>query len=49
MCSNFKAVVLTLQTAAAYIAERKPDKTVVLTDSKAALESLTPDAPDQAI
>ena len=38
-----------MQTAAEIIAERKPDKTVVLTDSKAALQSLNSDAPDQAI
>ena len=41
--SNFKVEALALQTAAACIAERKPDKTVVLTDSKAALQSLTSD------
>ena len=49
MCSNFKAEAVSLQTAAAFIAERKSDKSVALTDSKAAFQSLTSDAPDQAI
>ena len=48
-CSNFKGEAISLQTAAAFIAERKSDKSVALTDSKAAFQSLTSDAPDQAI
>ena len=38
-CSNFKAETSAVQTEGAYIAEMKPHKTVILTDSKAALQS----------
>ena len=50
-CSNFKAETSALQNAAAYTAEMKPQKTVILTDSKAkaALQSLTSNTPDQSI
>ena len=48
-CSNFKAETSALQNAVAYIAEMKPQKTVILTDSKAALQSLTSNTPDQPI
>ena len=37
ICSNFTAETSALQNAAAYIAEMKLQKTVILTDSKAAL------------
>ena len=47
--SNFKAETSALQNAVAYIAEMKPQKTVILTDSKAALQSLTSNTPDQQI
>ena len=39
-CSHFKAETSALQNAVAYIAEIKPQKTVIFTDSKAALQSL---------
>ena len=48
-CSNFKAETSALQNAVAYITEMKPQKTVILTDSKAALQSLTSNTPDQQI
>ena len=48
-CSNFKAETSALQNAVAYIAEMKPQKTVILTDSKAALQSLTSNTPDKPI
>ena len=48
-CSNFKAETSALQTAVAYTAQMKPQKTVILTDSKSALQSLTPNTPDQPI
>ena len=48
-CSNFKAEISALQNAVAYIAEMKPQKTVILTDSKATLQSLTSNTPDQPI
>ena len=48
-CSNFKAETSALQNAVAYIAEMKPQKTVILTDSNAALQSLTSNTPDQPI
>ena len=48
-CSNFKAEVLALQTAAAYITESNPEKSVILTDSKAALQSLCSESPDRDI
>ena len=48
-CSNFKAETSALQNAVAYIAEMKSQKTVILTDSKAALESLTSNTSDQPI
>ena len=48
-CSNFKAETSALQNAVAYKAEMKPHKTVILTDSKAALQSLTSNTPDQPI
>ena len=48
-CSNFKAETSALQNAVAYIAEMKPQKTVILTDSKAALQSLTSNTHDQPI
>ena len=44
--SNFKSA---LQNAVAYIAEMKPQKTVILTDFKAALQSLISNTPDQPI
>ena len=47
--SNFKAETSALQNAVAYIAEMKPQKTVILTDSKAALQSLTSNTLDQSI
>ena len=46
-CSNFKAETSALQNAVAYIAEMKPQKTVILTDSKAALQSPVSNTPDQ--
>ena len=48
-CSNFKAETSALQNAVAYTAEMKPQKTVILTDSKAALQSRTSNTPDQPI
>ena len=48
-CSNFKAETSALQNAVAYIAEMKPQKTVILTDSKTAHQSLTSNTPDQPI
>ena len=48
-CSNFKAETSALKKAVACIAEVKPQKTVILTDSKAALQSLISNAPDQPI
>ena len=48
-CSNFKAETSALQSAVAYMAEMKPQKTVILTDSKAALQYLTSNTPDQPI
>ena len=48
-CSNFKAETSALQTAVAYIAGVTPQKIVILTDSKAALQSLTSNTPDQPI
>ena len=48
-CSNFKAETSAHQTAVAYIAEMKPHKTVILTDSKAALQSLISNTSDQPI
>ena len=48
-CSYFKAETSALQNAVAYIAEMKPQKTVILTDSKAALQSLISIASDQPI
>ena len=48
-CSNFKAEVLALQEAVEYIQNNRPNKSVVLTDSKAALQSLTSESPDQEI
>ena len=48
-CSNFKAETSALQNAVAYMAEMKPQKTVILKDSKAALQSLTSNIPDQPI
>ena len=47
--SNFKAETSALQNAVAYIAEMKPQKTVMLTDSKAALQSLISNTPDKPI
>ena len=38
-----------IQNAVAYIAEMKPQKTVILTDSRAALQPLTSNTPDQPI
>ena len=46
-CSNFKAETSALQNAVAYIARMKPQKTVILTDSKVALQSLIFNTPDQ--
>ena len=40
ICSDFKAETSALQTAVAYIEEMKPQKTALLADSKAALQSL---------
>ena len=48
-CSIFKAETPALQNAVAYIAEMKPQKTIILTDSKATLQSLTSNTPDQPI
>ena len=48
-CSNFKADTSAPQIAIAYIAEMKPQKTVILTDSKATLQSLTSNTPGQKI
>ena len=47
--SNFKAETSALQNALAYTAEMKPQKTVTLTDSKAAFQSLASNTPDQPI
>ena len=46
-CSNFTVETSALQNAVAYIAEMKPQKAVILTDSKAALQSLISNTPDQ--
>ena len=48
-CSNFRAEVVALQLAAAHITEHSPDKAVILTDSKAALQALNSDSPDLAV
>ena len=48
-CSNFKAETSALQNTVAYIAEMKRQKIVILTDSEAALQSLTSNTPDQPI
>ena len=48
-CSNFEAETSALQNEVAYTAEMKPQKTVIFTDSKAALQSLTSNTPDQPI
>ena len=48
-CLYFKAETSALQNAVAYVAEITPQKTVILTDSKAALQSLTSNVPDQPI
>ena len=48
-CSHFKAETSALQNAVAYIAAMKPQKTVILTDAKAALQSLISSTPDQPI
>ena len=48
-CSNFKAVTQALQNAVPYIAEIKPQKTVIFTDSKAALPALVSNTPDQPV
>ena len=48
-CSNFKPETSARENAQAYIADMKPQKTVILTDSKAALQSLTSNTPDQPI
>ena len=48
-CTNFRAEVAALQIAATHIIEKKPDKAVVLTDSKAALQALNSDTPDLAV
>ena len=45
--SNFKAETSALQNAVAYIAQMKPQKTVILTDSKAALQTQISNTPDQ--
>ena len=46
-CSHFKAKVCALQTAVTHIKTSQPEKSVVLTDSKAALQSLGSDSPDK--
>ena len=48
-CSNFNAEILALHNAVAYIAKMKPQKTAILTDSKAALQSLISNTPDQPL
>ena len=48
-CSIFKAETSALQTTVAYIAEMKPQKTVILTDSKADLLSLISNTSNQPI
>ena len=48
-CSNFKAEVSALQTAVTHIKTAQPENSVVLTDSKAALQSLSSDSPDRDI
>ena len=48
-CSNFKAETSAPQIAVAYTSEMKPQKTVTLTDSKAALQSLLSSTSDQPI
>ena len=48
-CSDFKAETSARENALAYIAEMKPQQTVILTDSKAAFQSLTSNIPDQPI
>ena len=44
-----KAETEALQTATAYIAEKKAQSAVVLTNSKPALQALTSDAPNQSV
>ena len=46
-CSNFKAETSAPQSAVAYIVEMKPQKTVILTDSKAAVQPIISNTPDQ--
>ena len=48
-CSNFKTETSALQNTVAYIAEMTPQKTVILTDSKVALQSLIFNILDQPI
>ena len=48
-CSNVKVETSALQTAIAYIAETKAQNTVILADSKAALQSLASDTSGQPI
>ena len=47
--SDFKVETSALQVAVVYIADIKPQKTVILTDSKAALQSLISNTSDQPI
>ena len=46
---KFQTETSALQTAVAYTAEIKPQNTVVLTDSKAALQSLVPNTSDNSV
>ena len=46
---KFHSRNLSIQTAVAYVAEIKPQKTVILKDSKAALQSLISNRSDQPI
>ena len=48
-CSNFKAETLALQTAISHIITTQPEKSVILSDSKAALQSLSSDSPDRDV
>ena len=48
-CSNFKVKTSALQNTVTYIAEMKPQETVILTDSKASLQSLISNNSDKLI
>ena len=48
-CSNFKAETLAIQTAISHILTTQPERSVILSDSKAALQALSSDSPDKDI